>query len=208
MPVVPPTEPAVCTRNIGLPAAPSASVRYSSGFITPSKRSGALPMTTASMSAQSIWASSSARRRRLAHQAAEGHVPAPGLVLGLADADDRAGLVAHLPSPSRMQTRFCCRHGPDVEWPSVRCLPLIADLAGRLGDPDQAGRHDRVRRQRAARRVDRDVVAEPERLDEQRLLVGEGRLDLGHLDRRRRRCRRPWRPACVDGETSESRMPG
>ena len=27
MPVVPPTEPAVCTRNIGLPAAPSASVR-------------------------------------------------------------------------------------------------------------------------------------------------------------------------------------
>ena len=61
MPVVPPTEPAVCTRNIGFPVAPSASVRYSSGFMMPSKRSGALPTTTASMSLQVISASSSAR---------------------------------------------------------------------------------------------------------------------------------------------------
>ncbi len=42
--VEPPTEPAVCTRNSGLPTAPSASARNSSGIITPSKKSGALPM--------------------------------------------------------------------------------------------------------------------------------------------------------------------
>src|SRR5262249_42738607 len=51
------------------------------------------------------------------------HVAARLLVVGLADADDGARLVAHLASPSRMQTRFCCRHGPDVECASVRCLP-------------------------------------------------------------------------------------
>ena len=60
MAVEPPTEPAVCTRNSGLPVAPSASARKSSGIITPSKKSGALPTTTASMSAQVIPASSSA----------------------------------------------------------------------------------------------------------------------------------------------------
>jgi hypothetical protein len=61
MAVEPPTEPAVCTRNSGLPTAPSASARYSSGIITPSKKSGALPITTASMSAHVISASSRAR---------------------------------------------------------------------------------------------------------------------------------------------------
>lgn len=59
--VEPPTDPAVWTRNMGLPTAPSASARYSSGIITPSKKSGALPITTASTSAQPSSASSSAR---------------------------------------------------------------------------------------------------------------------------------------------------
>ncbi len=59
--VEPPTEPAVWTRSIGLPTHPSASARNSSGIITPSKKSGALPMTTASMSDQVMCASSSAR---------------------------------------------------------------------------------------------------------------------------------------------------
>lgn len=59
--VEPPTEPAVCTRSIGLPTAPRASARYSSGIMTPSKKSGALPITTASMSAHVNWASSRAR---------------------------------------------------------------------------------------------------------------------------------------------------
>ena len=48
--VEPPTEPAVCTRISGLPVAPTASAMNSSGIITPSKKSGALPTTTASMS--------------------------------------------------------------------------------------------------------------------------------------------------------------
>ena len=46
---------------IGLPTAPSASARYTSGIITPSKKSGALPMITASMSLQVLPAISSAR---------------------------------------------------------------------------------------------------------------------------------------------------
>src|SRR5439155_24168310 len=58
--VDPPTDPAVCTRITGLPTDPSASARYSSGIATPSNMSGALPMTTASMSLQVMPASSSA----------------------------------------------------------------------------------------------------------------------------------------------------
>ena len=69
-PVAPPTEPAVCTRSSGLPAAPSASARYSSGIITPSNRSGALPTTTASMSARSQPASASARSTASRHRPA------------------------------------------------------------------------------------------------------------------------------------------
>ncbi len=50
-PVEPPTEPAVCTRISGLPVAPTASAMNNSGIMTPSKKSGALPTTTASISA-------------------------------------------------------------------------------------------------------------------------------------------------------------
>ena len=59
--VEPPTDPAVWTRSIGLPTHPRASARYSSGMTTPSKKSGALPMTTASISAHPRRASSRAR---------------------------------------------------------------------------------------------------------------------------------------------------
>src|SRR5258705_13749404 len=45
--VDPPTEPAVCTRISGLPDAPTAAAMNNSGIITPSKKSGALPTTTA-----------------------------------------------------------------------------------------------------------------------------------------------------------------
>ena len=57
-----PTDPAVWTRWMGLPTAPRASHSDSSGIITPSRASGALPITTASMSAKSISASSRAAR--------------------------------------------------------------------------------------------------------------------------------------------------
>ena len=46
MAVDPPTEPAVCTRMSGLFVAPTASAMNSSGIMTPSKKSGALPTTT------------------------------------------------------------------------------------------------------------------------------------------------------------------
>ena len=70
IPVAPPTEPAVCTRSSGLPVAPSASARYSSGIITPSNRSGAFPATTASMSASERLASASARSTASRHRPA------------------------------------------------------------------------------------------------------------------------------------------
>ena len=60
-PVDPPTEPAVCTRISGFPVAPMASDMNSSGIMTPSKKSGALPTTTASMSSNVEPESASAR---------------------------------------------------------------------------------------------------------------------------------------------------
>src|SRR5213078_1624317 len=56
-----PTEPAVWTRMSGFRCAPSAPARNCSGCMTPSSWSGALPMTTASMSRCSSPASRSAR---------------------------------------------------------------------------------------------------------------------------------------------------
>ena len=57
MKVEPPTLPAVCTRSIGLPTPPRASARNSSGWMIPSKASGAFPITSASMSDHSHSAS-------------------------------------------------------------------------------------------------------------------------------------------------------
>ena len=118
MAVLPPTLPAVCTRSIGLPEAPSASARYSSGIITPSNVSGALPMTTASMSVQVISASSRARRplRGAARPARRRRAPSCGASARPRRPQHRSAIS----SPSRTQTRFCCRHGPEVAWPSVR----------------------------------------------------------------------------------------
>ena len=117
MPVAPPTEPAVCTRSSGLPTAPSASARYSSGIITPSNRSGAFPTTTASMSAKVSPASASAR------STASRHSPA-------IDTSVRLDLCLVCPTPrtaaftchraSMTQTRFCCSAGPLVACPSAR----------------------------------------------------------------------------------------
>jgi len=59
--VEPPTDPAVWTRITGFPTPPSASARMISGIITPSKKSGAFPITIASMSFHSSPASASAR---------------------------------------------------------------------------------------------------------------------------------------------------
>ena len=56
----------------------------------------------------------------LAHQSAHGHVTAAGLVMGLTDPDDSYG---NHDRPSRMQMRFCCRHGPLVACASDRAPP-------------------------------------------------------------------------------------
>ena len=98
MAVEPPTEPAVWTRSSGLPTAPSASARYSSGIIRPSKKSGALPTTTASMSAQVMLGVLERPDGRLADQAGDGDVAPGGLVVGLADS--RRRLLVRRPSVS------------------------------------------------------------------------------------------------------------
>ena len=142
--VEPPTEPAVCTRNSGLPGAPSASARYSSGIITPSKKSGALPMTTASMSAHVMLGVGERPVGGLADEAGHRDVAAGGLVLGLADADDGDAFLGHQPSPSRTQTRFCCRHGPRGGVGDAAVGRAVDDAVGGLADADEAGGHHRV----------------------------------------------------------------
>ena len=102
--VDPPTEPAVCTRISGLPVAPTASARNSSGIITPSKKSGALPTTTASMSSNVDAGVGERPVDGLAHQAGHRDVLALGDVLGLPGAEHRG----------------------ELTWPSVLSLPATA----------------------------------------------------------------------------------
>ena len=115
MAVEPPTEPAVCTRNSGLPVAPRASARNSSGIITPSKKSGALPTTTASMSAQVMPGVVEGAGRGLADEAGHRDVAAGGLVLGLADPDDGDPLLAHQAPPLPGRRRGSAG-GRDRRW--------------------------------------------------------------------------------------------
>src|SRR5271165_3289348 len=166
MPVAPPTEPAVCTR------------------------SSAFPTTTASMSAIARPASSSAR------SAASRHSPA-------IDTSVRLGLCRVCPTP---RTAASCFTLPPRSLPGrslrlqdahqvllqrgtaggvpERALRLAGhDRLRRHADPRQPGGEHRVTAQRAARGVDHDTVAEPERLAQQDLLMGERRVQLGYFDR-------------------------
>ena len=178
-PVAPPTEPAVCTRSSGLPTAPSASARYSSGIITPSNRSGAFPTTTASMSVSAKPASSSAR------SAASRHSPA-------IDTSVRLDRCRVCPTPSTAASCFTCslhdadqvllQRGTAGGVPERASGPAGHDRLRRHPDPRQPGGEHRVAAQRAARGVDRHPVAEPQRLAQQDLLVGERRVQFGYLD--------------------------
>ena len=188
-PVAPPTEPAVCTRSSGLPMAPSASARYSSGIITPSNRSGAFPTTTASMSARSVPASARARSTASRHSPAiDTSVrrdrwrvwPTPSTAA-------RASLRVVTHRASITQTRFCCRAGPLVAWPRARSAWPDMICAGRHPDPGQPGGEHRVAAQRPARRVDPDVVPQAQRAAQQDLLVRERRVQLGHVHPPRQR---------------------
>ena len=183
--VEPPTEPAVCTRSIGLPTAPSASARYSSGIITPSKKSGALPMTTASMSAHV-----DCRRRRgrgrppRARGRPSRRLPL-GAVLRLADADDGAVAWSSVALQDAhevlLQAGAAAWRGPRprglAAWIRPAASPMRMSPAAIIGLAASAPPDGFIR----------DVVAEPERLAQDQLLVREGRVQLGDVDAVRRR---------------------
>ena len=152
--VDPPTEPAVCTRISGLPVAPTASAMNSSGIMTPSKKSGALPTTTASMSSnvepESASALSMASRTR------------PFIETSL-----RLATYLVCPVPSTAASSACHRYFPFHDRDQillqrrpaggVRQHPLrgaVEDVPGRKADALQARREHRVGGQRAAGRVD------------------------------------------------------
>src|SRR5580693_1047385 len=178
MPVAPPTEPAVCTRSSGLPTAPSASARYSSGIITPSNRSGAFPTTTASMSAKVSPASASAR------SAASRHSPA-------IDTSVRFDRCRVCPAPRTaaftvplVTTRLhdadevLLERGPAGRVPKRTRRAPGHDRLRRAADPGEPGGEHRVAAERAARRVDLDrsarvTAAERERPAQQDFLMGE-----------------------------------
>ena len=180
-PVAPPTDPAVCTRSSGLPVAPNASVRYSSGIITPSNRSGAFPTTTASMSASARKPGVRHRAvRRLPAQPRDRHVGA------------RLGPVPGLPRPHPGPPRAASMTPPRTgRTPGSAAAARLAgrvperapgpaghDRPRRQPDPRQPGGEHRIAAQRAARRVDRDVLAEPERPPQQELLMRKRRVQL------------------------------
>src|SRR3954452_18554604 len=58
----------------------------------------------------------------------------------------------------------------------------VGDAPGDLADADQTRAHHRVRLECAARRVDRRVAVELQRLGEDQLLVAELRVQLGNVD--------------------------
>ena len=111
--VEPPTEPAVCTRNSGLPAAPEGVGQVQLGHHHALEEVGRLADDDGVDVGPGHLGVGERPRGGLADEAGHRHVAAGGLVLGLADADDGDAFLAHQPSPSRTQTRFCCRHGPD-----------------------------------------------------------------------------------------------
>ena len=149
--------------------------------MTPSNRSGALPEDDGVDVVHRHLGVVERPEDGLAHQSAEGHVEPAGLVVGLTDPDDGTRRRAH-DRPSRMQMRFCCRHGPAGgvgQGPGA----TAEDVVGGVADAAQTGGHDRIGPQRASRGVDGDVVTEAEHRAQEQLLVGEGGLQLGHLDR-------------------------
>src|SRR5262245_52872389 len=179
--VDPPTLPAVCTRIIGLPCAPSASAIDSSGIITPSNGSGALPSTTASMSRHVHSASS--------HATVAASPPRPG-----SEASSRFFLCFVWPTPTTAQgceaTSVPFQHADEVLLERLArrgvcdgpVLAALGDRASGLGEPGEPDRHHRVGGERPTRRVDVDVVAETELGLQDLLLVAERRAQLGDID--------------------------
>ena len=92
--------------------------------------------------------------------------------------------LGHQPASSTA-TRFCWRQrarGGVGHRPGRRA---VEDPRGGLADADQPAGHERVGGQGPARRVDVDALVEAEGLAHDDLLVGEGGVQLGHVDRSR-----------------------
>ena len=122
MPVAPPTEPAVCTRSSGLPTAPSASARYSSGIITPSNRSGALPDHDRVDVGEGEPGVGQRAVRRLPAQSGHRHVGALGPVPGLAHAENR-GLPVFQSSCLHDADQVLLQRGPAGRVPEGAVAP-------------------------------------------------------------------------------------
>ncbi len=118
---------------------------------------------------------------RLAYQAGNGDVVALGFVMGLAHSDHGAplGHQDRLQDTDQVLLQARPRGGMGHSPPGA----AGSDGAGRFTDADEAGRHERVGGERASGRVDRRRVVEAEGLAEDQLLVGVGRVQLGHVDR-------------------------
>ena len=120
----------------------------------------------------------------LAHQAVHRHVLPLGDVLRLPGAEHRGQLPRHVVCfPSRTATRFCCSAGPLVACASTRCAePLKMCCAAK---PMRSSPAENIG---LAASVPPDGFTfvddgKPDGLGEDQVLVGERRVDLGHLDR-------------------------
>ena len=94
MAVDPPTDPAVCTRNSGLPTAPSASARYALGHHHALEEVGGLADDDGVDVVHRHVGVGERPVDGLAEQAGQRHVAPDRGVLGLADADDGDSFLA------------------------------------------------------------------------------------------------------------------
>ena len=173
-----------CARgSAACPRRRATSARNSSGIITPSNRSGALPTTTASMSSKPTFGVGQRAVDRLAAQARRSRRPRawPGGGSG----PRRSRRPAAWPSgPSFHHAHEVLLEGRPagrVAEHLGRCRrtrPVCAASPMRIRPPVNIGLPDSG----AAGRVDRDVVAQAELGAQDQLLVAERRVQLGHLD--------------------------
>ena len=156
--VEPPTEPAVCTRNIGLPTAPERRRQVELGHHDALEHVGRLADDHGVDVGEPEPGVLERRQRRLAHQPGDRDVLPLGLGHRLADPDDRAALRHQHTLQDADEVLLQARARGGVGHGAVGLAG--PDGPGRLADADEAGRHHRVGRQRAARGVERDAVAQ------------------------------------------------
>src|SRR5215831_18125743 len=149
--------------------------------MTPSNMSGALPMTTASTSAQSTRASaraaSAASRTRPAIETSirfEACLVWPVPITAQRSAIVRAqhAYQVLLEARPRRGVRNRAARAPVHHAPS------------RLADPDQARHHHRVCGERPAGRIDQRAPIQTQSIAEDQLLMTEGSVKLGDVDPR------------------------